>query len=293
MSSALLKQVIKPLEKYFKIKGLVELCINKPGEIWIETYEGWDVKKDPDLTLKNLNSLAGILATTKGQVFDTTIPLLATALPGYGYRVQVAGGGMVSSGFSMSIRISAASRFPVEDYFQDAEERDRVKDLITKGGNLLIAGGTSSGKTTLMNSLLQYIPQETRIVVIEDTEELVVDQPNNVRIVKSKSGTDIAKITYKDIINSCMRLRPDRLIMGELDIDNTLPFLRLLNTGHAGCMATVHADGAQEAIDAITMNAKLAGLTGPVEDYARKGISAVIFIRRIDRRTFRATLENI
>lgn len=290
--SPLLSQHIKPFEKYFKIKGLVELCINQPGEIWIETLDGWTTKKDDAFSLRNLNHFAEVLATSKGQKFSNHVPLLSTSLPGYGYRVQVVGGALVSSGFSLSIRVAQAQRFELTSYMSDSEAL-KLQKLIKDGKTILVAGGTSSGKTTLLNSMIRFIPNENRIITIEDTQELEIDQPNNIRILKSKTGTDIAQMTYKDIINSCMRMRPDRLLMGELDIDNTVPFLRLLNTGHAGCMATIHADGPEESIDAIVMNARLSGLVGPVEDYTRKAIDSILFIERKDRRTFEARMESI
>jgi len=151
-----------------------------------------------------------------------------------------------------------------------------------------VSGGTSSGKTTFFNSLITHIPQETRIIAIEDTQELRIDQPNVVRIIKSKTGTDIAKVTYEDIINSCMRMRPDRLLLGELDIGNTAPFLRLLNTGHGGSMSTLHADGPNQALEALELNARLAGLEGPVDRFARSGIDIIVHIKRESRKKFAA-----
>jgi type IV secretion system protein VirB11 len=293
--SALLKQHIKPLEKYFKIKGIIEICINEPGKIWIETLDGWQEKTDKELTLQKLIHFASVLATAKGQKFDEYTPFLATALPEYGYRIQVVGGGLADSGISIAIRIAQAQRFELKNYMpkEDAKE---LKESIKAGKTVLVAGGTSSGKTTLLNSMIRYIPQETRLVVIEDTKELIVDQPNAVRWLKSKTGTDVSQITYMDIINSAMRVRPDRILMGELDIQNTVPFLRLLNAGHGGSMATVHADGTKEAIDAIVLNSQLSGLQGGpdlITQYTKKALDIVVFIKRESRRSFKAIAEYI
>jgi len=293
--SALLKQHIKPLEKYFKRSDVVEICINEPGQVWLETLDGWEVKTDKELSLQKLNHLAATLATIKGQRFDDYTPFLATALPDYGYRIQVVGGGLSDSGMTISIRIAQARRFEIESYMSKSDAKE-LSSAIKAGKTVLIAGGTSSGKTTLLNSMIRYIPKESRLVVIEDTKELVVDQPNTIRWLKSKTGTDVSQVTYKDIINSAMRVRPDRILMGELDIDNTVPFLRLLNAGHGGSMATVHADGTKEAIDAIVMNAQLAGLQGGpdlVTQYAKRALDIVLFIKRKDRRTFEAKAEYI
>lgn len=310
-----LRNHIKPFIPYFERGDVVELCINKPGEIWLETNSGWECIKDDNFTLQALNKFASILATNKGQKFDHMTPILSTDIPIFGYRVQIAGSSLIDSGFSLSMRIAQARRFSLSSYtFVDeidnqaekddalkaieAEKDDvlKIKKAVKQGCNILVVGGTSSGKTTLVNSLIQYIPNDQRIVCVEDTKELVIDQPNKVRFLKSKTGTDLASISYKDIINSTMRMRPDRILLGELDIENTLPFLRLLNTGHAGCLATLHADSAEQAIDAMVMNAQMAGIGGSrelIEEYSRKSLDLIIFVHRIDRGTYHLTVTFI
>lgn len=294
-STALLDTVIAPLEPHLKTRGLVELCINQPGEVWLETVDGWKHKKDPALTRRVLEQLGDLLATYSGQRFDETTPILATQLPGYGYRVQLLGGAMVDSGISLTIRAGTARTFPLEHYLgpDDAAE---LAEAQRAGKNVLVVGGTGTGKTTFINSLIPYIPDTQRIIVIEDTKELVVPQPNCVRLLKSKSGTDIAGITYKDIINACMRMRPDRLLVGELDIDNTSPWLRLINTGHAGTMTSLHADSPDKALNAIAQNARLAGMQGTaqeIEDYARQALHYIVHMQRDMHRNITATLHRV
>ncbi|MCP3967448.1 MAG: Flp pilus assembly complex ATPase component [Lentisphaerae bacterium] len=291
----LLKQHLKPLEKYFNQKNVVELCINEPGRIWIETLDGWQEKKDKNLTLQSLNFMVSALATAQGQTFDETTPFLATALPEFGFRVQAVGEGLADSGISIAIRIAQAQRFDLESYMSKTDAKE-LKKNIKIGKTVLVAGGTSSGKTTLLNSMIRLIPKDVRLVVIEDTKELVVDQPNTVRWLKSKTGTDVAQVTYVDIINSAMRVRPDRILMGELDLHNTVPFLRLLNAGHGGSMATLHANGTKEAIDAIVLNSQLSGLQGGpslITEYAKKALDIIVYIERKNRRTFKAIAEYI
>lgn len=312
--SALLNTQIKPLVKYFKTPGLVEICINRPGEIWLETYSGWQRIEDPALTKVQLWRFAAALATNREQEFSETTPILATALPEYGYRVFVVAGQMVVGGFAMTIRIAQAQRFEVEGYFQEPGEVQTsepspvlsvleidgaagIKQAVKDGKNILVAGGTSSGKTTLFNSLIQYTPPETRIISIEDTQELRIDCQNRLQLIKSKTGTDIAKITYKDIINACMRMRPDRIYLGELDVDNTAPFGRLINTGHGGSMATVHASSAEGVMKALVQNALLdpgkaiGGSPEYIEKYFRQAIDIIVFIERLGRARFRAKAE--
>lgn len=286
----LLEQHLQPLQRYFKRADVVEVCLNRPEEVRLETLAGWEVKQDKALTLERMRGLAQILATLSGQEFSLETPILSTSIPGLGFRVQIVSGAMVASGFSMSIRVGRAQRYDLTNYM-DAPEAEKLTEAIRSGRNILVAGGTSSGKTTFMNSAIQHIPTDQRIITVEDSRELIVDQPNTVNMMKSKSGTDLAKVTYRDIINAILRMRPDRVLMGELDIENTVPFLRLLNTGHGGSMATIHADSPQEAFGAMVLNAQLAGLVGPVEEYARKALNVIVHLKRVDRRTFRASVD--
>lgn len=286
----LLAQHLQPLQRYFKRADVVEVCMNQPGEVRLETLSGWEVKADSSLSLDRMRGLASILATLSGQEFSVETPILSTSIPGLGFRVQIVSGAMVASGFSMSIRVGRAQRYPLSNYMEEGEA-SRLSKAISSGRNILVAGGTSSGKTTFMNSAIQHIPSDQRIITVEDSRELVVDQPNTVNMMKSKSGTDLAKVSYRDIINAILRMRPDRVLMGELDIENTVPFLRLLNTGHGGSMATIHADSPHEAFSAMVLNAQLAGLQGPVEEYARKALDIVVHLKRVDRQTFEATVD--
>lgn len=288
--SALLERNLEPLAGYLRTPGLIELCINRPGEVLLETTEGWQRKRAQELDIKTLKHLARTLATESGQEFSDHVPMLSCFLPGYGYRVQVIAGAITDTGFSLSIRAGAALVFPLDSYMPKAEAQ-RLEAAARARKNVLVSGGTSTGKTSMLNCLIRFIAVEDRIITIEDTKELIVANQNIVRLIKSKTGTDIAKVTYKDIINACMRLRPDRILMGELDIENTVPFLRLINTGHAGSMSTIHADSTKEAIDAICMNAQLAGLTGPVERYATQSLDVVVQLERVARNKITAKAE--
>lgn len=302
-----LKLYLQPFIKYFKMKGVSEICINQPGEVWVDTDQGWlsgnrkggplGPHKDNEMTLELLTGFAKHLAQSQGQIFDDAHPLLSTSIPEYGFRVQVVGGSSVSSGICISIRVAAAQRFPVESYLS-AGDAKAVIDMIHNEKTFLICGGTHSGKTTLLNSLLRHIPMDTRIGVIEDTAELIIDQPNHFRFLKSKSGTDIGKVGYGPLIDACLRMRPDRLILGELDIHNTIPFLKVSNTGHGGSMASLHANSPKEAIDALVINASLAGFDSPdaTRRFAEMAIDFVIFIKKgftNGKRSYEATVEHI
>lgn len=289
----LLRTNIEPFEKFLKIKGLVELCINRPGEVWLETSEGWSVKKEPALTLNFLMQFARSLATASGQGFSDTVPILACRLPEYGFRVQIVSGSTVENGFSMSIRCGAATVFPLTEYMS-AEDAIAFKQAIIDRKTIIASGGTGTGKTTFINSVIPHIPDWERIVTIEDTMELQVPHGNRVRLVKSKTGTDVASVSYQDLINSTLRLRPDRILVGELTTENTFAFLRVINTGHGGGMTTVHADSHQKAFSAMVQNVQLNGANASpavIEQYARQGIDYIVQLTRHPGRKFVARVE--
>ena len=290
--SKVLQNELRLLEPYLKTKNLIEVCINKPCEVYLETTNGWEVTKAPELTLDALNGLLRVIANQSGQVFNDQHPILSTELPLYGYRLQALKGSSVDTGISISIRAGNTRTFDLKSYM-DKEKAKSLISYIEQGKNFLISGGTSTGKTTFLNSLIKYIPTDDRIITIENTKELNIPHTNQVRLIKSKTSTDIAKLSYANLIDSCMRLRPDRLLLGEIDVENTFTFLRLLNTGHAGAMATLHANSASEAIDALVMNAQLGGATGDkslVQEYALKGIDVIIQLSRPDRNTYKAEM---
>ena len=303
--NALLSRHLQLIDKYLRKTEVVEISINGPGGVWLETGDGWQFREEKELTLTNLTYLAEALATTSGQSFSDEVPMLATHLPGYGFRIQVLGGTLVDSGFAASIRCGTTKTYSLQSYFNQptvvqSEPADMSDQIIGAAAlynairdckNILVSGGTSTGKTTFINSVIKHIDLSTRIITIEDTKELNLPHKNNVRILKSKTGTSLARVTYKDIINSCMRMRPDRIILGEIDIDNTVPFLRLLNTGHSGCLSSVHAESSDQAIDALILNAELAGLKGNIKQYALQSLDLIVHLRRDANRNFSAEFK--
>lgn len=286
--SELAKSHLRPLERYLKMKRITDICIQKAGEVWVDREEGgWIRHTDPLIKTRDLLKLFDVIATMRGQKFSEDHPVLSTTLPGYGFRVEVQHPNILAGpDIGISIRTSKIEDYPLEAFFlqgkDDKRERpprqqqqdfvlENTRQMLAKDEHvkaamylleheksILIVGGTSTAKTTCLNSLLAHINPNFRIITIEDAQEVRVKQPNWLGIVKSKSGTDIGRSTYGAIVNSCLRCRPDTIVFGELDVENTLPFLRLTNTGHRGGLATLHANSAKDVLNAIMTNLKLA-----------------------------------
>ncbi|MUK91890.1 hypothetical protein GNP80_05500 [Aliivibrio fischeri] len=282
--SALFKKQVAILEPYFKRKDLVEICINKEGEILLETNKGkWESKKDAKLTIEALRMLTKTMATMSGQEFTVTTPMYSGRIPNYNYRIQTNIGAQVESGIAISIRIGQSTVYPINSYMDD-EKANRLIQLVKEGKTILVCAGTGCGKTTFLNSLLVHIPLEQRIITIEDTRELIVPHHNVVNMLKSKTGTDVAKLGYADFINACMRMRPDRILLGEIDIENSMIFLNLANSGHSGSISTIHAYTPEEAMNKLCLNASLSGAQGAsredVMEYAKSAVDVYVSLTK-------------
>ena len=265
--TAVLEQALAPLEKYLKWPEAMDIQIQSEGKVFIRTVHGnppWIIKKDSNITFRGLRRLAEQLAVASRQKFhDTEQAELATTIPIYGYRAHILGSGIVGCGFAISIRIASAQKFPLSSYFK-AEDEKYIRDMIIKGGLILIVGGTGSGKTTLMNSMLDCFPQTHRLITIEDAKELEPTQENVVDIILSKSNTGSSPFTYVNAINASVRMNPDAILLGEITVENTPAFLNLSNTGHGSSIATIHCDEAspEDAYNRMALNCIMSGIKG-------------------------------
>ncbi|MDR6901411.1 type IV secretion system protein VirB11 [Rhizobium miluonense] len=155
--------------------------------------------------------------------------------------------------------------------------------------NIIISGATGSGKTTLSKALIRYIPEHERIISIEDTPELVISQPNHVRLFYSKAGQGLAKISAKDLLESCLRMRPDRILLQELRDGSAFYYIRNVNSGHPGSITTVHADSAALAFEQLTLLVKESEggrdlERGDVRSLLKVAIDIIVQCKRIDGR---------
>lgn len=295
--SAVFNSQIAILEPYFKNDNLVEICINKEFEIWLETKTGeWIHKVDKRITIKAIRLLTKTIASGAGQSFDVSTPMFSGRVPKYGYRIQVNIGAQIESGLMVSIRIGQSTVYPINSYMND-EKAEKLINYVKEGKTILVCAGTGCGKTTFLNSLLAHIPIGQRIITIEDTRELIVPHLNCVHMLKSKTGTDVAQLSYANYINTCMRSRPDRILLGEIDIENTMVFLNLANSGHRGSISTIHSYTEEEAMNKICLNASLSGANGAsksdVMDYARSAIDVFVSITKVIENGNRAFFADI
>lgn len=310
MSFAALDTFLEPLNALFAEEGIQEISINQPGEAWVEKYGDMRYEPLPMLTLEHLRSLAHLIAQSTSQQISEEKPLLSATLPG-GYRVQVVfPPACADNGIAFSIRKQASIVMsldtyeqlgaftqtktantvydPLDDRLMDLYQRGEVKQFISEAvrgkKNIIISGGTSTGKTTFMNAALGELPTHERIITVEDAREVQITHiPNRVHLMVSKGGQGRAKVTTQELIEACLRLRPDRIIVGELRGAEAFSYLRAVNTGHPGSIATVHADSPALAIEQLIlmiMQADLGITRDQIKNYVESVIQVVIQLKR-------------
>lgn len=273
-----LDHYLGPLDPFLEAKDVTDIYINRPNEIWVERLGG---EAEP-YTVKNLDSLvlerlSRQIAAQSAQGINREHPLLSASLPD-GSRVQIAMPPATRGDVAIAIRKYVVTDLTIDDYaaagaFDSLAARAERKPVQTalavlhkKGDfsallqmavrercNIFISGGTSSGKTTFLNALLKEVDIRERLIVIEDTPELKFAHPNSIGLIASRSALGEAVVSMEDLLNASLRMRPDRIILGELRGPEAFTFLRAVNTGHPGSMTTIHADSPERAIEQLVL----------------------------------------
>jgi type IV secretion system protein VirB11 len=261
-----------------------------------------------------LERLANQIARINHQGVSRESPLLAAILPG-GARVQMVLPPATRGEVALAIRKHRLQDMTLESYFEQTalpsgrkiaddssmlasllQEQDYLgffRAAVAARKTILISGGTSSGKTTLLNALLKEIPKHERVISIEDAPEIRLSGDNVLGLVAVASDQGEAKVTVDDLMRASLRMRPDRLIVGELRGGETVTFLRAINTGHPGSISTVHANSPRGAFEQIAFMCMQAGLgLGRQEtmDYARSMIDIVI---QLDRHSGQRAISSV
>lgn len=278
-STPMLDEYMHPLSPYLSRADLTEVSINRPGEIWTESGEGWHRHDAPAVTFRHCLHLATLIATANSKKITKDNPILSADLPG-GERVQVVIPPACERGtVSITIRkpsyadktlreLNACGAFAevrvVSDELQEFEHQllrfkrelkvqEFLELAVSSKRNILIVGKTGSGKTTVTKSLIQHIPPAERLITIEDVHELFMrDVPNKVHLFYARDDEGGSRVTPKQALASCLRMKPDRILLAELRGDEAWEFIKSVNTGHPGSISTMHANGAYEAFEQLT-----------------------------------------
>lgn len=250
MSFEIILPFLKPIEHVLMDSSISEIMVNPDGTAWIE--ETGLIRRQPDICFEEgalLTSLE-VIANRFGRKLDADSPILNLRLPD-GSRLAAIIPPVVGPQPLMTIRKFTARDFTMNDLtlygMLTGEQAFVLTEAVRRGDNILISGGTATGKTTLLNVLADAIPEEERILVIEDTAELHLRKPH---VVAEEAQTDTHRepVTFDDLLKATLRHRPDRIILGEIRGTEACTLLDAMNTGHRGVLATVHASSAQGAL---------------------------------------------
>ncbi|MCP4355317.1 MAG: Flp pilus assembly complex ATPase component [Proteobacteria bacterium] len=247
----MMARTLMPIMKFMDVSKYSEVVINEPFVLMTETHGGdWTVHDEPELTLQRLEDIARVMANMTGQLYHNGNPILSCKMPGQ-HRVQVVGGFHAPRGFNMAIRLFNERTFSIDDFEISEEDKEKIITAVKAAQTLLISGGTGSGKTSFINSIIPNIPADERLVSMEDVPELKIPHKNWCQLTFASDDTGEGAEDVSAIINACLRLRPDRIIMGEIRKENAFGFCSAINTGHNGSLATIHANNPKSAVDAV------------------------------------------
>ena len=275
-----LRSYLSPLTGMLARPDVTDIYVNRPREIWVETTGGAIERHEaPALDEATLGRLARQIAALSHQGISREHPLLSATLPD-GARIQIVAPPATRGPLALAIRKHVSPELNLSDYvasgafsetraregFERSESDSALAAMLAAGDlsgmlaaavrarkNILVSGGTSTGKTTFLNALLREVPPEERLILIEDTPELYVRNENYVGLVAARSALGEAQIETDDLVGASLRMRPDRIILGELRGREAYSFLRAVNTGHPGSMTTVHADNPERAVEQIVL----------------------------------------
>ena len=307
-SGVYLRACLAPFERVLSRPDVTDIYVNRPGELWIETVGGTvERHEDPSIGELTLARLARQVAALTHQGVSREHPLLAATLPD-GARIQVVAPPATRGPLALAIRRHVAASLTLADYtaanhFADTrtdassnEVDDEIAFRIQKRDfgaalalavrarkNILVSGGTSTGKTTFLNALLREVPEDERLIIIEDTPELVVEHDNAAGLVSVRGELGEAKVTANDLVSASLRMRPDRIILGELRGPEAFAFLRAVNSGHPGSMTTIHADSPEGAVEQLVLLVLQSGTKLNRDDvghYVRQSIDVFVQLSR-------------
>jgi pilus assembly protein CpaF len=246
---------LKPIEHLILDDTISEVMINGPDRVFIER-KGF-IERASGITLgeRALTVAVKNIARRLGDDISEAKPILDSRLPD-GSRVAAVIPPCSLGGVTLTIRKFNARRFELDDLIRegtlDRSLANRLEDYVLQRSNILLSGGTGTGKTTLLTALGKFIPADERILLIEDTAEIQLHHENLVRFEARREQNGTAAVSIRDLLKAALRHRPDRILLGEIRSGEAFDLLQLLNTGHSGTLSTIHASSAKQGLARFT-----------------------------------------
>jgi type IV secretion system protein VirB11 len=272
------------IQEFMASSEVTEICVNRPGELYLEAGGRWQKVEMPSLTFERARQFctAVVNESNTGQRITDVDPVVSLTFP-TGQRAQFVIPPAVEAGsISITIRLPSKQTKTLTQYQEDGffneiledangiSEQDRellqlrsqrryadfFRQAVLSKKNIVVSGATGSGKTTFMKSLVHHIPANERLVTIEDARELFIDQPNVVHLLYSKGGQSATNVTAKSCMEACLRMKPDRIILAELRGDESFYFIRNCASGHPGSITSCHAGSTEQTWDQLALMVK-------------------------------------
>ena len=296
MSFDVILPFLRPIEHLIQDPEVSEIMVNGGHRVFVER-DGL-VTETVDVTLdeRNLRVAVKNIARALGDDVSEEQPILDARLPD-GSRVAAVFPPCSLGGTTLTIRKFQTRFFTADELVRigtmTPEVLTTVRQAIAAGANVLISGGTSTGKTTILNALAAFLPSDERIVIVEDTAELHVTHANVVRLEARRPQPHAPAVTIRDLLRATLRHRPDRIIVGEVRGGEAFDLLQALNTGHAGTLSTIHANSATQALARLASCALQGGVELPYQAIRQQIADAIHLVLHLSRTQRRRCVREV
>ena len=287
---------LKPIEHLILDDAISEVMVNGPDRVFVE--KAGFLQEVPGVSLGERSLMVAVknIARRLGDDISEAKPILDSRLPD-GSRVAAVIPPCSLRGVTLTIRKFNTRHFDMQDLIAagtlDQQLANRLEDYVLSRRNILICGGTGSGKTTTLNILSRFIPEEERILLIEDTAEIQISQPNLVRFEARHAHSGLPGVEIRDLLKAALRHRPDRILLGEIRGGEAFDLLQLLNTGHSGTLSTVHANSAKQGLARFTSCALQSGVELPYRAIKSNIGDSLHVVIQIERRPGRRFISEV
>ncbi len=276
-----------PIEEFLDDEEVTEIMVNNPQKIYIEKAGKIYLTSKTFLDEAHLLQIINKIVGKVGRRIDEASPYVDARLPD-GSRVNVIVHPLVLNGPVLTVRKFSADPFTIEDLVKMGTCTQKVADFLeicTKGRiNIICSGGTGTGKTTTLNVLSSFIPNDERIITIEDAAELQLNQEHVIRLESRPPNIEgKGEVTIRDLVRNALRMRPDRIIIGEVRGGEALDMLQAMNTGHDGSLSTIHANSSRDVLSRLETMVLMAGMEIPMKAIREQISSAVDLIVHMNR----------
>ena len=296
MSFEVILPFLRPIAHLIQDPDVGEIMVNGSRRIFIERQGLLEEVEGVQLDERNLRVAVKNIARALGDDVSEENPILDSRLPD-GSRVAAIFPPCSVGGTTLTIRKFQTAFFTADELVRigtmTPEMLAHVRDAIRKNENILISGGTSTGKTTLLNALAAYLPAGDRVVLIEDTAELQVERPNLVRFEARREQPGLPAVAIRDLLRATLRHRPDRIIVGEVRGGEAYDLLQALNTGHSGSLSTIHANSAEQALARFASCILQSGVEIPYQAVRHMIADTVQLVTHISRRSGRRVITEM